>query len=81
MIDLKLIKINDCIFEVRFKTEYSSKIGTIERIDGFYYFIPKRKDLSAFNEDLLESIAKELRIINKELNDSLDEYFKNDSIN
>ncbi len=81
MIDLKLVKINDWIFEVRFKTDNGKKIGTIERIDGYYSFFITGSDLGFFSEDLLESIAKELRIINKELNDSLDRYFKNDSTN
>lgn len=81
MIDLKLIKINDWIFEVRFKTESGKKIGTIERINGYYCFFTTASEFGSFDENLLESIAKELRIINKELNDSLDSYFKNDSTN
>lgn len=76
MIDLKLVKINDWIFEVRFKTDNGKKIGTIERIDGFYCFFMTGSDIGFFSDDLLESIAKKLRIINKELNDSLNSYFK-----
>lgn len=80
MMNLKLIKINDWIFEVRFKTESGKKLGTIERLNGYYAFFTNASELGSWDENLLEAIAKELRIINKELNDSLDEYFKNDSI-
>ena len=80
MIQLKLIKRNDWIYEVRFNTENGKIIGTIERVSGYYCFFTTASQLGSWDEDLLESIAKQLRIINKELNDSVDRYFKNDTI-
>ena len=66
---------DNSVFEVRFKTKQGKKIGTIERIDGYYYFITNANQFCCWNEYLLEAIAKELRIINKELNYSLEQYF------
>lgn len=76
MILLKIVRRNDWIFEVRFNTEDGKIIGTIERIGGYYSFFTTSTELGSWSEDLLESIAKELRVINKELNDSVEEYFK-----
>jgi hypothetical protein len=78
MIPLKLVKKyeDNSVFEVRFKTESGKIIGTIERIDGYYCFFTTPREFGSWSEDLLESIAKELRIINKELNDSVEQYFK-----
>lgn len=76
MIVIKIVKRNDWIYEVRFNTDDGKIIGTFERINGYYGFFTTASELGSWSEDLLESIAKELRMFNKELNDSVEQYFK-----
>jgi hypothetical protein len=51
-------------------------VGEFIKVDGFYYFSEsKNRVWGMWSQEFLESLTNELRKLNKELNDSIDEYF------
>ncbi len=51
-------------------------VGEFIKVDGFYYFSgSKNRMWGMWSQEFLESLTTELRKLNKELNDSIDEYF------
>ena len=51
-------------------------VGEFIKVDGFYYFSESKNRMwGLWSQEFLESLTIELRIMNKELNDSIDEYF------
>ena len=51
-------------------------VGEFIKVDGFYYFSESKNRMwGLWSQEFLESLTAELRIMNKELNDSIDEYF------
>jgi len=51
-------------------------VGEFIKVDGFYYFSESKNRIwGMWSQEFLESLTTELRSMNKELNDSIDEYF------
>lgn len=51
-------------------------VGEFIKVDGFYYFSESKNRMwGMWSQEFLESLTTELRSMNKELNDSIDEYF------
>ena len=51
-------------------------VGEFIKIDGFYYFSESKNRMwGLWSQEFLESLTIELSKLNKELNDSIDEYF------
>ena len=51
-------------------------VGEFIKVDGFYYFSENKNRMwGMWSQEFLESLTTELRKLNKELNDSIDEYF------
>jgi hypothetical protein len=51
-------------------------VGEFVKVDGFYYFAENdSRTWGLWSQEFLESLTTELRKLNKELNDSIDEYF------
>jgi hypothetical protein len=52
-------------------------VGEFVKVDGFYYFCKnKNRTWGYWSEEFLKSLTDGLSVLNKELNDSIDEYFK-----
>lgn len=68
-------KIKDQTYEISLKST-GLIVGEFVKVDGFYYYSQGKKRLSGlFSQEFLESLTIELSKLNKELNDSIDEYF------
>jgi hypothetical protein len=68
-------KIKDQTYEVSLKST-GIVVGEFIKVDGFYYYSEnKNRTWGLWSQEFLESLTAELRIMNKELNDSIDEYF------
>jgi hypothetical protein len=53
-------------------------VGEFVKVDGFYYFCKnKNRTWGLWSEEFLKSLASELELLNKELNDSIKIYFNN----
>ena len=51
-------------------------VGEFIKVDGFYYYSEnKNRTWGLWSQEFLESLTIELSKLNKELNDSIDEYF------
>ena len=51
-------------------------VGEFIKVDGFYYFSESKNRMwGMWSQEFLESLTTELRNMNKELNDSIEEYF------
>jgi hypothetical protein len=51
-------------------------VGEFVKVDGFYYFCKNtNRTWGYWSEEFLKSLAGGLAVLNKELNDSIDEYF------
>jgi len=51
-------------------------VGEFIKVDGFYYFSESKNRMwGMWSQEFLESLTTELRKLNKELNDSIDDYF------
>lgn len=51
-------------------------VGEFIKVDGFYYFSESKNRMwGLWSQEFLESLTIELSKLNKELNDSIDEYF------
>jgi hypothetical protein len=52
-------------------------VGEFVKVDGFYYFAENdSRTWGLWSEEFLKSLVSELEILNKDINDSIDEYFK-----
>jgi hypothetical protein len=52
-------------------------VGEFVKVDGFYYYSKNPKlHRGLLSEEFLKSLVSELEILNKDINDSIDEYFK-----
>jgi hypothetical protein len=52
-------------------------VGEFVKVDGFYYFCKnKNRTWGLWSEEFLKSLADGLALLNKELNESINEYFK-----
>jgi hypothetical protein len=52
-------------------------VGEFVKVDGFYYYSEnKNRTWGLWSEEFLKSLVSELELLNKEVNDSIDEYFK-----
>lgn len=53
-------------------------VGKFVKVDGVYYYSEnKNRSWGLLSEEFLKSLTSELETLNKELNNSIDEYFKN----
>jgi hypothetical protein len=51
-------------------------VGEFVKEDGFYYFCKnKNRSWGLWSEEFLKSLASELELLNKEVNDSIEKYF------
>jgi hypothetical protein len=51
-------------------------VGEFVKVDGFYYFCKnKNRTWGLWSEEFLKSLASELELLNKEINDSIEKYF------
>ena len=51
-------------------------VGEFIKVDGFYYFSESKNRMwGMWSQEFLENLTTELGKLNKELNDSIDEYF------
>lgn len=51
-------------------------IGEFVKVDGFYYYSEnKNRSWGLWSEEFLENLTYELQNLNKELNNSIDDYF------
>jgi hypothetical protein len=51
-------------------------VGEFVKVDGFYYFCKnKNRTWGLWSEEFLKSLASELELLNKEVNDSIEKYF------
>ena len=68
-------KVKDQTYEVSLKST-GLIVGEFVKVDGFYYFSEGKKRIGGlWSQEFLESLTTELRNMNKELNNSIDEYF------
>jgi hypothetical protein len=68
-------KIKDQIYEISLVST-GLIVGEFVKVDGFFYFSENdSRTWGLWSQEFLESLTAELRIMNKELNDSIDEYF------
>lgn len=52
-------------------------VGEFIKMDGFYYYSEnKNRSWGLWSEEFLKSLVSELEVLNKDINDNIDEYFK-----
>jgi hypothetical protein len=69
-------KIKNQTYEISLKST-GLIVGEFVKVDGFYYYSQGKKRVGGlFSQEFLESLTRELQKLNKELNDSIDEYVK-----
>jgi len=74
MLELKE-KIKNQIYEISLKTN-GLVVGEFVKVDGFYYYSEnKNRSWGLWSEEFLESLTYKLQNLNKEINDSIDDYF------
>lgn len=74
MLELKE-KIKNQIYEISLKTN-GLVVGEFVKVDGFYYYSEnKNRSWGLWSEEFLENLTHELQNLNKEINDSIDDYF------
>ena len=74
MLELKE-KIKNQIYEISLKTN-GLVVGEFVKVDGFYYYSEnKNRSWGLWSQEFLESLTYELQNLNKEINDSIDDYF------
>lgn len=74
MLELKE-KIKNQIYEISLKTN-GLVVGEFVKVDGFYYYSEnKNRSWGLWSEQFLENLTHELQNLNKEINDSIDDYF------
>lgn len=74
MLELKE-KIKNQIYEISLKSN-GLVVGEFIKVDGFYYYSEnKNRSWGLWSEEFLENLTHELQNLNKEINDSIDDYF------
>jgi hypothetical protein len=69
-------KIKNQTYEISLKST-GLIVGEFVKVDGFYYYSKNSKlHRGLLSEEFLKSLVSELEILNKDINDSIDEYFK-----
>lgn len=72
-------KIENQVYTISLKSN-GIIIGEFVKVDGFYYYSEiKNRSWGLLSEEFLKSLVSELEILNKDINDSIDEYFKDNS--
>lgn len=73
---LKVLEIvKDQVYEISLKST-GLIVGEFVKVDGFYYFSGGRKRIGGlWSQEFLKSLAYELDLLNKEVNESVDSYF------
>lgn len=68
-------KIENQVYTISLKSN-GIIVGEFVKVDGFYYY-SENKDRSwgLWSEEFLENLTHELQNLNKEINDSIDDYF------
>jgi hypothetical protein len=68
-------KIENQVYTISLKSN-GIIVGEFVKVDGFYYYSEnKNKSWGLWSEEFLKSLVSELEILNKDINDSIDEYF------
>jgi hypothetical protein len=53
-------------------------VGEFVKVDGFYYYSEnKNRTWGLWSEEFLKSLVSELELLNKEVNDSIEQYLNN----
>ena len=69
-------KIKNQVYTISLKSN-GIIVGEFVKVDGFYYYSEnKNRSWGLWSEEFLKSLVSELEILNKDINDSIDEYFK-----
>ena len=69
-------KIKNQVYTISLKSN-GIIVGEFVKVDGFYYYSQnKNRSWGLWSEEFLKSLASELEVLNKHINDSIDEYFK-----
>lgn len=69
-------KIENQVYTISLKSN-GIIIGEFVKVDGFYYYSEiKNRSWGLLSEEFLRSLTTELEILNKPVNDSIGEYFK-----
>ena len=69
-------KIKNQVYTISLKSN-GIIVGEFVKVDGFYYYSEnKNRSWGLWSEEFLKSLASELEVLNKHINDSIDEYFK-----
>lgn len=68
-------RIKNQTYEVSLKSN-GLVVGEFVKVDGFYYYSEnKNRSWGLWSQEFLESLTYELQNLNKEINDSIDDYF------
>lgn len=68
-------KIENQVYTISLKSN-GIIVGEFVKVDGFYYYSEnKNRSWGLWSEEFLKSLVSELEILNKDINDSIDEYF------
>jgi hypothetical protein len=69
-------KIKNQTYEISLKST-GIIVGEFTKVHGFYYYSEnKNRSWGLWSEEFLKSLLLELEILNKDINDSIDAYFK-----
>ena len=69
-------KIKNQVYTISLKSN-GIIVGEFVKVDGFYYYSEnKNRSWGLWSEEFLKSLVSELEVLNKDINDSIDEYFK-----
>lgn len=72
-------KIENQVYTISLKSN-GIIVGEFVKVDGFYYYSEnKNRSWGLWSEEFLKSLVSELEVLNKDTNDNIDEYFKNNS--
>lgn len=68
-------KIENQVYTISLKSN-GIIVGEFVKVDGFYYYSEnKNRSWGLWSEEFLKSLVSELEVLNKDINDSIDEYF------
>ena len=68
-------KIKNQVYTINLKSN-GIIVGEFVKVDGFYYYSEnKNRSWGLWSEEFLKSLVSELEVLNKDINDSIDEYF------
>lgn len=68
-------KIENQVYTISLKSN-GIIVGEFVKVDGFYYYSEnKNRSWGLWSEEFLKSLVSELEILNKDINNSIDEYF------